>query len=116
MIAKTVLVIALSSGVIATGVLGYASYYDFKLESRISANPLVGKWKSDKKLFGQYEYLEFSEQGIVNAKRFYAADYEIDGKFVNVIGRIETVSYKVINPDLIQRKFPRVGRIRYNRL
>lgn len=113
---KTILICIVSLAVILLGSAAFVAYYDFGGEPQAVDTPIYGKWKSEDKPYGDYEYFEFTPEGYTFENRFYPATYETDGKQVTISKRGETLTFKIINASVIEREVPRLKRIRYNRI
>ncbi|MCE2570129.1 DUF2850 domain-containing protein [Motilimonas eburnea] len=113
---KTILICIISLAVILLGSAAFVAYYDFSGEPQVVDTQIYGKWRSEGKPYGDYEYFEFTPEGYQFESRFHPASYEIDGKMVTISKRGETLTFKVINDSLIEREVPRLKRIRYTRV
>ncbi|MCE2595382.1 hypothetical protein K6Y31_11200 [Motilimonas cestriensis] len=113
---KTLLIIIVSLAVILLGSAGFVAYYDFSNQPKEMDAPIYGKWKSEDKPYGDYEYFEFTPEGYTFESRFYPATYSQEGKIVTISKRGETLTFKVINSSMIEREVPRLKQIRYLRV
>ena len=112
---KTILIFIVSLAIILLGSAGFMAYYDFGGQPQVTESEIYGKWKSEDKPYGEYEYFEFTPQGYTFESRFYPATYSQDGKMVTVSKRGESLTFKMINASIIEREVPRLGEIRYLR-
>lgn len=122
---KIVLIVFVSLGVILLGAAGFLLVSNPNIErgsgertssstsEEITIEHIYGKWRSEDKPYGEYEYFEFTPEGYTFENRFFPATYTLDGKSVTVSKVSESLTFRFLNDELIERKVPRLKQIRY---
>ncbi|RJG42171.1 hypothetical protein [Motilimonas pumila] len=124
---KIVLIIFVSLGVILLGSAGFLLVSNPNVErgsgervsgstnQEITVASIYGKWRSEDKPYGDYEYFEFTPEGYTFENRFFPATYTLEDKSVTVSKVSESITFRFLNDELIERKVPRLKQIRYVR-